>query len=146
VVVGSLNTSAPAWSVLLEAWDGTANSGTSSLTNADLFLRNNLNNSISSIRKGTEADAASMQLGSIFWADAQYTGSRLNLYFSANPVASYPSVGAFGSKYLMIGSADDGASDYAMQGNMSELLVFPCNLPSAAGGALYTNQQSYYGW
>lgn len=146
VVVGSLNTSAPAWSVLLEAWDGTANSGTSSLTNADLFLRNNLNNSISSIRKGAEADATSMQLGSIFWADAQYTGSRLNLYFGANPVASYPSAGAFGSKYLMIGSADDGASDYAMQGNMSELLVFPCNLPGAVGGALYSNQQSYYVW
>ena len=87
-----------------------------------------------------------MQMGSLFWADARYTGSRLNLYLGVNPVSSFPSVGAFGSQYLMIGSADDGASDYAMQGNMSELLVFSCNLPGAAGGALYTNQQTYYGW
>jgi hypothetical protein len=78
--------------------------------------------------------------------DSQFTGEAMNLYVGANPVISSPSSGNFAANALIIGSADDGSPSWAMQGTLSELLVFVANLPGDIGGALYTNQQNYYSW
>jgi hypothetical protein len=105
-----------------------------------------LSNAISLIRQGAENDTGSMQMSSLFWADSQFTGSRMNLFLGTNPAVTTAYAGNFGSKFLTIGAADGGSTTWAMQGNISELFVFPTNLPEATRKALYGNQESYYGW
>jgi hypothetical protein len=146
VMLAALSPQSPPWAVLLEAWDGSANSGIASPNNADVLLRTGGSNAVSNIRYGAENDSATIPIGMLIWMDSQFTGEAMNLYVGANPVISSPSSGNFAANALIIGSADDGSPSWAMQGTLSELLVFVANLPGDIGGALYTNQQNYYSW
>jgi hypothetical protein len=85
-------------------------------------------------------------MNALMWMDSQFTGAAMNLYVGTGSVISSPSSGIFAANTLMIGSADDSSATWAMQGTMSELLVFTTNLSGDAGGTLYVNQQNHYSW
>ncbi len=146
VMLAALSAQSPPWAVMLEAWDGSANSGIASPNNADVLLRTADSNGISNIRYGAENNSATIPMDTLTWMDSQFTGEAMNLYIGANPVISSPSSGNFAANTLIIGSADDESTIWAMQGTLSELLVFTTNLPGDIGGALYMNQQNYYSW
>jgi Alpha-L-arabinofuranosidase B, catalytic/Domain of unknown function (DUF4185) len=146
VMLAALNPKSPSWAVMLEAWDGSANSGTASLNNADVLLRTADSNGVSNIRYGAENDSVSIPMDALTWMDSQFTGTAMNLYVGTGSVISSPSSGNFTANALIIGSADDSSTTWAMQGTMSELIVFTTNLSGDTGGALYTNQQTYYSW
>ena len=145
VMLAALSPNSPPWAVMLEAWDGSAN-GTASLHNADVLLRTADSNGVSNIRYGAENDSVTTPMNTLIWMDSQFTGTAMNLYVGANSVISSPSSGNFAANALMIGSADDGSATWAMQGSMSELLVFTTNLSGDTGAALYTDEQNYYSW
>jgi hypothetical protein len=146
VMLAALSANSPAWAVMLEAWDGSGNGGTASLSNADVLLRTASSNGISNIRYGAENDSAATPMNTLTWMDSQFTGTAMNLYVGTGTVISSPSSGNFAANTLMIGSADDSSTTWAIQGTMSELLVFTTNLSGDIGGALYTDQQNYYSW
>jgi len=146
VMLAALSAQSPPWAVLLEAWDGSANSGIASPNNADVLLRTAESNGVSNIRYGAENDSATIPMDTLAWMDSQFTGEAMNLYVGANPVISSPSSGNFAANALIIGSADDSSLTWAMRGTLFELLVFTTNLPGDIGGALYMNQQNYYSW
>ena len=146
VMLAALSPQSPPWSVLLEAWDGSANSGIATPNNADVLLRTADSNGVSSIRYGAENDSVTIPMDTLIWMDSQFTGTAMNLYVGTGSVISSPSSGYFAASALMIGSADDGTTTWAIQGTLSELLVFTTNLPGDTGGAIYTNEQNYYLW
>ena len=146
VMLAALSPKSPAWAVMLEVWDGSANSGTASLNNADVLLRTATSNGVSNIRYGAENDSVTTPMDTPMWMDSQFTGTAMNLYVGTGTVVSSPSSGNFAANSLMIGCADDSSTTWAMQGTMSELMVFTTNLSVDTGGALYTDQQNYYSW
>lgn len=146
VMLAALSPNSPPWAVMLEAWDGSTNGGTASLNNADVLLRTASSNGVSNIRYGAENDSLTVPMNTLIWMDSQFTGTAMNLYVGTNPVISGPSFGNFAANTLVIGSADDSSTTWALQGSMSELLVFTTNLPGETGGALYTDEQNYYSW
>jgi len=146
VMLAALSPKSPPWAVMLEAWDGTANSGIASPNNADVLLRTADSNGVSNIRYGAENDSVTIPMDKLIWMDSQFTGATMNLYVGTDAVVSSPSSGNFAANVLTIGSADDGSTTWAMQGILSELLVFTTNLSGDTGGALYSNQLNYYSW
>jgi Alpha-L-arabinofuranosidase B, catalytic/Domain of unknown function (DUF4185) len=146
VMVAALSPNSPPWAVMLEAWDGSPSNGTASPNNADVLLRTADSNGVSNIRYGAENDSVTTPMNTLMWMDSQFTGAAMNLYVGTGSVISSLSSGTFAANTLMIGSADDSSTTWAMQGTMSELLVFTTNLPGDTGGALYLNQQNHYSW
>lgn len=146
VMLAALSPNSPPWAVMIEAWDGSANGGTASVNNADLLLRTADSNGVSSIRYGAENDSVTTPMNTLMWMDSQFTGTAMNLYVGTGSVISSPSSGNFAANTLMIGSADDSSTTWAMQGIVSEVLVFATNLSGDTGGALYTDEQNYYSW
>jgi hypothetical protein len=146
VMLAALSPKSPSWAVMLEVWDESASSGIASLNNADVLLRNADSNRVSNIRYGAENDSVTIPMDKLIWMDSQFTGATMNLYVGTDAVVSSPSSGNFAANALTIGSADDGSTTWAMQGTLSELLVFTANLSGDTGGALYSNQLNYYSW
>src|SRR4029078_5448680 len=100
VMLAALSPKYPPWAVMLEAWDGSANSGIASPNNADVLLRTASSSGVSNIRYGAENDGLPIPMDALIWVASQFTGTEMNLYIGSNPVVSSPSFGNFAANTL----------------------------------------------